>query len=68
MGTDGYQGVKSAPTQLRSAGEPYGLPQGFHNVDASGVIRDVAQSAFAGAHSDIEHAEVAWLIVDAATT
>jgi hypothetical protein len=68
MGTDGYQGVNSATTPMRSAGQPYGLPRGFHNVDASGVIRDVAQSAFAGAHSDIQHAEVAWLIVDAATT
>jgi hypothetical protein len=32
------------------------------------VICDVAQSAFAGAHSDIRHPEVAWLIASAAAT
>ncbi len=68
VGTDGYRGVNGAATTIQSTGEHYKLPPGFHNIDASSVIRDVAQSAFAGAHSDIQHPEVAWLIVDAATT
>lgn len=68
MGSDGYQSVEP------SANVALPLPTGttlaastFYRADANGVIRDTSQSAFAGAHSDIEHPEVAALIVAAAT-
>jgi hypothetical protein len=32
------------------------------------VIADIQQSAFSGAHSDIRHPEVAWLVASAAGT
>lgn len=68
MGAHGFQGA--APAQsltLRPPGQPYTLAAGtFYRVDASAVIADVGQSSFSGAHSDISHPEVAWLIASAA--
>lgn len=68
LGADGFQAV--APTQslvLLPPGEKYELTPGtFYRVDATDVIADTEQSSFSGAHSDIEHAEVAWLIAAAA--
>jgi len=60
MGHDGYQqdGVQDAP--LGAEGTAYGFESGgFYRLDANAVIKE-NQSAFSGAHSDIEHAEVLW--------
>jgi hypothetical protein len=68
MGSDGFQGVgPAADLAIASSGEGYVLDAGtYHRVDAQAVIKDISQSSFAGAHSDIAHPEVAWLIVSAA--
>jgi hypothetical protein len=68
MGADGFQGVEPGTAlTLLPEGRPYALtPASFYRVDGAGVIRDISQSSFSGAHSDIEHAEVAWLVVSAA--
>jgi hypothetical protein len=68
MGGDGFRGVNPrTPTSIKAAGDDYGLqPTGFYPIDSHTVIDDVSQSAFSGAHSDIRHDEVAWLIVSAA--
>ncbi|MFI7598075.1 hypothetical protein [Actinoplanes sp. NPDC049681] len=67
MGAHGFQGaIPARELTLLPPGSPYGLTAGtFHAVDASQVIADTRQSAFAGAHSDIVHPEVAWLIAAA---
>lgn len=68
MGADGYQG--STPSMDLTLPLPAGqaLAAGtFYRVDANGVIADTGQSAFAGAHSDILHPEVAELIAAAAS-
>ncbi|HYY17303.1 MAG TPA: hypothetical protein VE864_00575, partial [Streptosporangiaceae bacterium] len=41
-------------------------PKAFYRIDANKVINNVKLSSFAGAHSDIEKAPVAELIVAAA--
>lgn len=70
MGAHGFQGA--APVQalaLLPSGAPYALTKGsFYRVDSSATIADINQSAFAGAHSDICHREVAWLIASAAAS
>lgn len=66
IGADGFQGVNTGNPPLLDTGRPYHLASGFHAVDCSGVINDVTQSTFAGAHSDIQHEQVAWLVVSAA--
>jgi hypothetical protein len=68
MGSDGYQGVAPASSlDLAEAGKPYALKLGtFYRVDGSAVIADTTQSAFSGAHSDIRHPQIAWLIASAA--
>ena len=67
MGHDGYQqnpAAVSMPTGR--TGKPYGFASGsFYALDANDVIKNL-QSAFSGAHSDIQHPEVAWAIVSAA--
>lgn len=68
MGHDGYQQDPSATTlELSEAGKPYDFRRGqFYRLDANKVIDDASQSEFSGAHSDIQHPEVAWAIVSAA--
>jgi hypothetical protein len=70
MGSDGFQGVTpQAPLDLVPAGQPYSFAaSSFYRVNAGAVIADTGQSPFSGAHSDIRHREVAWLIVSAAAT
>ena len=67
-GADGFQKLPSADkaVPMGKAGTDYGLaPGGFRSIDGSKVIAKI-QSAFAGAHSDILHPEVAWAVVAAA--
>src|SRR4051794_4729146 len=68
LGADGFQAVESMnPLDLLPAGEAYDLqPGGFYSVDGSAVIADEHLSTFSGAHSDLRHPEVAWLIAAAA--
>jgi hypothetical protein len=70
LGADGFRGVSPiAPTPIKAAGADYRLqPGGFYPIDSHTIIDDVSESAFAGAHSDIRHDEVAWLIVSAASS
>jgi hypothetical protein len=66
MGHDGYQ--QGAATNLRLAprGNDYGFNAGtFYRLDANAVIK-ADQSPVSGAHSDIQHPEVAWAAVAAA--
>lgn len=68
LGADGFQKLPSADkaVPMGKAGTDYGLaPGGFRSIDGSKVIAKI-QSAFAGAHSDILHPEVAWAVVAAA--
>ncbi|MEV8507032.1 hypothetical protein AB0368_19780 [Actinoplanes sp. NPDC051475] len=67
MGAHGFQGATPAQTRtLLPAGSAYALAPGtFYAVDASQIIADTGQSSFSGAHSDIVHPEVAWLIAAA---
>jgi hypothetical protein len=69
MGADGYQASSpNGDLDLLPAGKPYALTAGtFYRADSSTIIANVKQSSFAGAHSDIQHPEVAWLAVSAAT-
>ncbi|MET0494577.1 MAG: hypothetical protein ABW000_15755 [Actinoplanes sp.] len=68
LGADGFQAVAPAHAlDLLPHGSPYPLAAGvYYRVDATGTIADTGQSSFSGAHSDIEHPEVAWLIAAAA--
>jgi len=69
MGSDGAQWVPGPgePTPLAASGTGYGLqPAQFYRFDSNDVIDDTSQSAFSGAHSDIQHPEVTWLPVCAA--
>ena len=51
---------------LAPQGKPYGFQTGsFYSLDANAVIC-ANQSAFSGAHSDIQHPEVLWAVVAAA--
>ena len=67
MGHDGYQQNPAAVrTPLAKPGKPYGFARGtFYALDANDVIKTM-QSNFSGAHSDIQHPEVAWAVVSAA--
>jgi hypothetical protein len=67
MGHDGFQQSPAGTTVVMLAqGEPYDFSGGgVYLLDANKVIcADL--SAFSGAHSDIQHPEVAWAIVSAA--
>ncbi len=56
--------IPSSP--LAPQGKPYGFKTGcFYRLDANAVICAI-QSPFSGAHSDIQHPEVIWAVVDAA--
>ena len=68
LGADGFQAVTPlAPGNLLDSGASYQLARGnFYGIDGSTVIKNVSRSWFAGAHSDIRHPEVAWLIAAAA--
>lgn len=68
MGFDGFQAVAPVSDRdLLPAGRAYRFQPGrFYRVDGSAVIKDVTQSAFSGAHSDIRGPEVAWLLAAAA--
>jgi hypothetical protein len=70
MGAHGFQGTSpSEGLSLLGSGTPYAFkPGSFYRVDSSEVIADIHQSSFSGAHSDICHPEVAWLIASAAGT
>jgi hypothetical protein len=67
MGHDGYQ-QNPTPSAVVMApqGKPYDFQSGnFYSLDANAVIcADL--SVFAGAHSDIQHAQVLWAVVSAA--
>ncbi|MCD2193699.1 hypothetical protein LQ327_09955 [Actinomycetospora endophytica] len=66
LGHDGFQGGAAVGVPISSPGHTYGFAAGsLTRVDAGTVIRE-NQSWIAGAHSDIRHDEVAWLMVDAA--
>jgi hypothetical protein len=66
MGSDGYQvdDAVTVPLGAEGCGYPF-APGGCYRLDANGVINTI-QSAFAGAHSDIGHPEVAWAVLVAA--
>lgn len=68
MGSDGFQAVVPVENRdLLPAGQAYRFRPGrFYRVDGSGVINDVKQSSFSGAHSDIRGPEVCWLLAAAA--
>jgi hypothetical protein len=67
MGHDGYQqpppGGNGIPLAVQ--GTEYGFQPGqFYLLDSNAVIK-ADQSQFSGAHSDIQHPEVVWPVVDA---
>ena len=63
MGHDGAQEVGAAATAMLPSGTAYNFRPGFTNVDGSAIVRE--GGAPAGAHSDIIHPEVAWVIAAA---
>jgi len=69
MGHDGFQQSPAGTTvELGAEGFDYGFEKGvFYLLDSNKIIC-ANQSAFSGAHSDIQHPEVAWAVVAAATT
>jgi hypothetical protein len=68
LGADGFQAVDPFHKgYLLDAGSDYGFSPGhFYGIDGSAFIKNVRQSIFSGAHSDIRHEEVAWLVAAAA--
>jgi hypothetical protein len=68
MGHDGFQQSPPAVTvPLRPPGQAYGFKTGgVYLLDANKVIC-ANQSQFSGAHSDIQHPEVLWAVLSAAT-
>lgn len=67
MGHDGYQQNPAAVNlPLVQPGTPYSFTAGaFYALDANDVIKTL-QSAFSGAHSDIQHPAVLWAVLSAA--
>jgi hypothetical protein len=66
MGHDGYQQAGAREVALGPAGTGYDFGSGaVVRLNSDSVIADEGQSAFAGAHSDILHPEVAWAAVAA---
>jgi pimeloyl-ACP methyl ester carboxylesterase len=66
LGHDGHQGTDVVDHRIGAPGVTYGFGAGHPTrVEAGAVIRE-NQSWISGAHSDIRHDEVAWLMVDAA--
>jgi hypothetical protein len=68
FGAHGFQAVDPLEgSDLLPAQQPYSFAAGhFYAINSSAVVADVKQSSFSGAHSDIEHPEVSWLVVSAA--
>ena len=66
MGHDGYQQSPPCTTvTLQPQGTGYSFRKGgYYLLDANAVIC-ADQSAFAGAHSDIQHPQVVWPVADA---
>lgn len=66
LGHDGFQGADVVDVAMRAPGETYGFVPGRPTrLDAGAVIRENL-SWISGAHGDIRHDEIAWLMVDAA--
>lgn len=64
MGADGAQGVGAVPAGIRPVGSAYPFTEhGVLNVDASEVVRSGGPPT--GAHSDIVHPELTWLVLTA---
>jgi hypothetical protein len=66
MGADGAQGVQAELTSIQPAGpgSTYNFtPQHALNIDASDIVR--AGGPPAGAHSDIIHPELTWIVLTA---
>lgn len=67
MGHDGFQqSPGGTKLELQAQGNDYGFTKGSVYLLNSNKIICANQSAFSGAHSDIQHPEVAWAIVSAA--
>lgn len=70
MGADGFQAVTPAADRSMPAdgGLDYGFtPRTFYRVNAAGVINNVQNQSFSGAHSDIRKPAVAQLAVATAS-
>jgi hypothetical protein len=66
MGHDGYQQNGITTAVLAQPRHAYGFAAGtFYRLDSNAVIR-ADQSPVSGAHSDIQHPEVAWAAISAA--
>jgi len=66
MGHDGYQQEGASNAVLAPPGNNYSFTAGtFYRLDSNAVIK-ADQSPFSGAHSDIQHPEVAWAALTAA--
>ena len=64
IGANGARGVNAALEGIRPAGERYGFaPGAVLNIDASEVVRNGRPPS--GAHSDIVHPEVTWVVLAA---
>ena len=66
MGHDGAQGVSARLDELQPAGPgaPYRFEKGKPvNIDASAVVRNGGPPS--GAHSDILHTELTWVVLAA---
>ncbi len=65
MGHDGAQNLKAPTVPVKPAGSAYSFNAGqFTNVDCASVVKAGAPPA--GAHSDIVHPELAWIVLTAA--
>jgi hypothetical protein len=66
IGHDGYQQGGVSNAVLAQPGNDYGFTAGtFYRLDSNAVIK-ADQSPVSGAHSDIQHPQVAWAALDAA--
>lgn len=66
MGFDGFQQAEALNAHMTGQGTSYGFANNtFYRIDAGDVIKQNL-NPFAGAHSDIQHEDVAWVAVSAA--
>lgn len=68
MGSDGFQSVSAplTPVGIKESGQAYTLAKNtFYAINGSRVVAK-SLSKFSGAHSDIKHPQVAWVVVSAA--
>ncbi len=64
MGYDGAQAVEAAQVALGRVGQKYSFSSGkFLNLNGDAVVRTGGPPA--GAHSDIFHPEIAWVMLSA---